>query len=219
MEHTPQTNTKIKWTRKNDHFGQQHCCAANRAESVTEAQECGLVTRRGPHEAEDTAHPMTQVPRGLLWAVCLLPTEHHSSSTTNGLLIPFESSFQSCFLHSSYKQLRGQIHLWWVWAVWLTSAQSIKFSFVFAVNCVRLPGHKHVDLQNSHRSHVAPAAHRLGSLNTPWPHTSSKAGTGAAPGDGPTYPEGRAAAAQRPTPPEGPEPQDHGHGHHRLRNP
>ena len=65
------------------------------------------MTRRGPPEAEDPAHPVTQVPSGLLWAVCLLPTEHHSSSTTNGLLIPFESSFQSCFLHSSYKQLRG----------------------------------------------------------------------------------------------------------------
>ena len=150
--------------------------------------------------------------------VCCPPSTTAAQLQT-GFLFPLSHLFRAAFYTVATNSWEGTIHLWWVWAVWLTSAQSIKFSFVFAVNCVRLPGHKHVDLQNSHRSQVAPAAHRLGSLNTPWPHASSKAGTGAAPGDGPTYPEGRAAAAQRPTPPEGPEPQDHGHGHHRLRNP
>ena len=95
-----------------------------------------------------------------------------------GFLFPLYYLFRAAFYTVATNSWEGTIHLWWVRAVWLTSAQSIKFSFVFTVNCVQLPGHKHVDLQNSHRSHVAPGSSPPGQPEHPRPRSSSKASTG-----------------------------------------
>lgn len=74
------------------------------------------------------------------------------------------------------------------------------------MNCVRLPGHKHVDLQNSHRSHVAPGSSPPGQPEHPRPRSSSKASTGGGSGWWAHLPRGQGCRSSAPHTP-GPQAQ------------
>ena len=147
-------------------------------------------------------------PGGLLWRRVCCPPRITAAQLQTGFLFPLYYLFRATFYTVATKSWEGTVHLWWVWAVWLTSVQSIKFSFVFTVNCVWLPEHKHVDLQISTGHMCHQAAHRPRKdpsspavqpehPNRAPPTTPARR---AAPGDGPTYPGGGAAAARAPGP-------------------
>lgn len=166
-------------TRKNDHFGQQHCCAANRAESGHRGPGMWAADQEGPSEAEDTVHPMTQVPRGLLWAVCLRPNEHHSSSTTNGLLFPLSDSFSELLEDRLQTAERAPFTFGESGPPGLLQPNLSNLVSVFAVNCVRLPGHKHGDLQNSPQVTCGTSSSPPGQPGTPPDRTPpARPGTG-----------------------------------------
>ena len=127
-----------------------------------------------------------QVPPGASCGrrVCCLPRITAAQLQT-GFLFPLYYLFRATFYTVATNSWEGTVHLWWVWAVWLTSVQSIKFRFVFTVNCVRLPEYKHVDLQISTGHMCHQAAHRprkdpsspAVQPEHPWPRSSHNAST------------------------------------------